>query len=180
MSVGPVALRYAKALFELARDKGQLEQVARDVQRIEDEVTAPGVAAWLFDARVSELEKRQKLEQLAGQLQPLTANFMRLLLDKRRVGVLREIGAAFHRNMLEQRNATEGVVESPRPLGSGELAELSVALGRMLGKTVELKQRLVPDLLAGVRVFVDNKLIDQSATGRLEELRGRLLGARLV
>jgi len=180
VSVGPVAMRYATALFELAREKGVLERVEADVAKIDRELAAPGVSAWLFDARVSEADKRKRLEGLAAGLQPLTANFLRLLLDKRRIGVLREIGAAFHRNALDERNATEGVVESPRPLGAGEMAELSAALGRLLGKTVELEQRSAPELVAGVRVFVDNKLIDQSASGRLEELRGRLLGARLA
>jgi F0F1-type ATP synthase delta subunit len=47
------------------------------------------------------------------------------------------------------------------------------------GRTVELEQRLAPELVAGVRVFVDNKLIDQSASGRLTQLRERMMGARL-
>jgi len=179
VSAGPVAMRYATALFELAREKGVLERVEADVARIDATLAAPGGSTWLFDARVSEADKRRRLDELAVGLQPLTKNFLRLLLDKRRIGVLREIGAAFRRNVLAERNATEGVVESARPLGPGEMAELSAALGRLLGKTVDLEQRPAPGLVAGVRVFVDNKLIDQSAAGRLQELRGRLMGARL-
>lgn len=179
MSAGPVALRYATALFELAREKGVIERVEADVERIAREVADPASAGWLFDARVSEPEKRRRLELLGAQLHPLTANFLRLLLDKRRIGVLREIGAAFRRNVLSERNASEGVVETPRALGAGELAELAVALGRLLGRTVELRQRLAPELVAGVRVFIDNKLIDQSVAGRLTQLRERLMGARL-
>jgi F-type H+-transporting ATPase subunit delta len=179
MKVSPVAQRYAAALFELAREQGLLERVEVDVQRIAREVAQPPLSDLLFDARVAPADKRKRLEQLAAQLQPLTANFLRLLIDKRRLEVLREIGAAFHRNVLDERNASEGVVESARPLGQGELAELSVALGSILGRQVQLEQRLAPDLLAGVRVFIDNKLIDQSAAGRLEGLRSKLLGARL-
>lgn len=179
MSVGPVTQRYATALFELAREKGVLERVEADLARLDAELAAPGGATWLFDSRVSEADKRKRLEGMAAGFQPLTANFLRLLLDKRRLGVLREIRAAFHRNVLAERNASEGVVETPRPLGAGELAELSVALGRLLGRSVELEQRLAPELVAGVRVFVDNKLIDQSAAGRLTQLRERLMGARL-
>lgn len=179
MSAGPVAMRYATALFELAREQGVLERVEADVARLDAELSAPGGSAWLFDARVPEADKRRRLETLAAGMQPLTANFLRLLLDKRRIGVLREIGAAFHRNVLAERNASEGVVLTPRPLGAGELAELSVALGRLLGRTVGLEQRLAPELVAGVRIFIDNKLIDQSAAGRLVQLRERLMGARL-
>jgi F0F1-type ATP synthase delta subunit len=45
---------------------------------------------------------------------------------------------------------------------------------------VTLETRIVPELLAGVRVFIDNKLLDQSAIGRLERLRTKLQSAPLV
>jgi F0F1-type ATP synthase delta subunit len=48
----------------------------------------------------------------------------------------------------------------------------------VLGKDVQLTARLDPELIAGVRVYADNRLIDQSALGRLESLRGRLSRAR--
>jgi F-type H+-transporting ATPase subunit delta len=180
VKAGPVALRYATALFELALEKGVLERVEADVERVAAEVSDQQVAAWLFDARIPGERKREQLERLAQQLHPLTANFLRLLADKRRLAVLRDLRPAFRRSLLAERNATEGVVESPRELAPNELARLSEALGRMLGKHVELESRLRPELIAGVRVFVDNKLIDQSAAGRLEGLRGRLRHARLA
>jgi F0F1-type ATP synthase delta subunit len=49
----------------------------------------------------------------------------------------------------------------------------------VLGKDVILEQRANPELIAGVRVFVDNRLIDQSALGRLEGLERRLRTARV-
>jgi F0F1-type ATP synthase delta subunit len=64
-------------------------------------------------------------------------------------------------------------------LAQGELAELAVAVKSVLGKEVLLEQRINPDLIAGVRVFVENRMIDQSALGRLEGLQRRLKLARL-
>ena len=81
--------------------------------------------------------------------------------------------------MLERRGAVEGVVESARPLDAADVDKLQAALRAKLGKTVALEARVVPELVAGVRVFVDNKLIDQSAVGRLQGLRERMMAARL-
>lgn len=172
-------MRYATALFELARDKGVLEVVEQDMARIAAELKESAVETYLFDARVGLEEKRSKLVALGAGMHELTRNFLKLICDKRRIEVLRELPAAFRRNVLDERGATEGVVESARPLGAGEMAELEVALGAKLGKKVELKGRVDPKLIAGVRVFVDNKLIDQSAAGRIEGLRTAMLGARL-
>lgn len=175
MKVGLVTARYATALFELARDKGALAQVQADVDKLARE---PGLGD-LFDARVGEAERRKRVDALASKASPLFANFLKLLADKRRLEVLRDLPDAFRRCALADRGAVEGIVESPRPLGQGELAELQVSVKAVIGKDVLLEQRTNPDLIAGVRVFVDNRLIDQSASGRLESLERRLRTARV-
>ena len=180
MRVSPVTARWARALYELAREKGVLDAVERDVEFLAAELAVPSVAAHLFDARVPEGMKRQRLELLRPHLQGLTYDFLRLLHDRRRLEVLRELGGAFKSLALAQRGEAEGVVESPRPLGDAELAGLQAALGARLGKRVKLETRIVPELLAGVRVFVDNRLLDQSAVGRLERLRAKLERAPLA
>ena len=179
MNYGAVAGRWAGALFELASEKGALAEVERDVQQLETELGAPGVSEFLFDARVAQARKREVIEKLGGQLNALTFNFLRLLLDRRRLEVLREFPAAFRARLLSERGVVEGVVESARPLGDAELESLAAAVGARIGKQVRLEARLEPELMAGVRVFVDNKLVDSSAAGRLEGLRGKLLAARL-
>ena len=132
MSGGPVTARYATALFELAREKGLLERVEADVELLAGELADARVAAFLFDARVPEADKRRRLETLASRLHPLSANFLRLLHDKGRLEVLRGLRAAFRRQLNQERNATEGQVESARPLGPAELASIAGALSHLL------------------------------------------------
>ena len=175
MKIGKVTARYATALFELAREKGALDGVGANVVALPRELANGD----LFDARVPHEDKRKRVEALAAKTHPLFANFLRLLLAKRRLEVLRDLPDAFRRCALADRGAVEGIVESPRPLGQGELAELAVSVKSVLGKEVILQQRANPELIAGVRVFVDNRLIDQSALGRLEGLERRLRTARV-
>jgi F-type H+-transporting ATPase subunit delta len=176
--VDPVTTRFATALFELARDKGALAEVQSDVDALAKLLATPQ-ARRLFDGRVPFDEKRKVIESAASGKHRLTSNFLRMLVDKRRIEVLQGLPEAFRRRALAERNTVEGVVEAPRALGPGELAEITVALKSLLGKEVLLESRTNPDLLAGVRVFVDNRLIDQSAVGRLEGLRGKLLRTRV-
>lgn len=179
IKVSPVAARYAFALYQLAREKGELEAVTRDIAQLGTLLESEAQSAWLFDARVAAGEKRERLERLAAALSPIGANFVRLVADKRRLEVLRELPAAFKRCALRGRNAVEGVVESARPMAAGELAELCVSLGQLLGKEVTLSARVEPSLLAGARILVDNRMLDVSAQGRLEGLRTHLNSARL-
>lgn len=179
MRVGSVSNRYAKALFELAKEKGVLDQVERDVEFLAAEMANDAVASFLFDGRIPLEEKTKRLEFLEPHVHDLTYNFVRLLCDKRRLEVLRELGAAFRRRSLAEKGAVEGVVESARPLGDEDVAALAAALGRLLGKSVELTPEIDADLIGGVRVFVDNKMLDQSLRGRLDDLRQNLMSARV-
>ena len=61
----------------------------------------------------------------------------------------------------------------------GTWAAMASAMGRRLGKQVLLKNEVDPDLVGGVRVFVDNRMIDNSVQGRLDGLQRKLREARL-
>lgn len=179
MIIDPVTSRWTDALFALAQDKDVLDEVTRDVERIAVEVGTPEVATFLFDARVPDAAKRRHVKELTAGFHTLTANFVGLLFDKHRPEVLRGLGHAFKSKVLASRGAVEGRVESARPLGSGELAELAVSLGSKLGKEVLLENVVVPTLVGGVRVFVAGKMIDYSVQGRLAGMRRKLMNARL-
>lgn len=178
-SVDAVTARYAEALFELAREEGALAAVERDVESLAEALRQPGVAEWLVDARVPNAKKRARLAELSSSFHAMSKSFLELLLEKRRERVLRELGPAFRRLLLASRGEVEGRVESARPLGGSEIAELATHLSRLLGRKVLLQNRVVPELIGGVRVLVAGRLLDQSVVGRLEGLRRRLSEARL-
>ena len=177
--IDPVTARYTEALFNLAKKNGVLDAVARDVEGFAKELASPAVSAFLFDARVATNVRRSKLDPVLSGMQELTRDFVGLLFDKNRSEVLRDLPAAFRRRMLEEEGATEGTVESERALDAAALSELSASLGARLSKRVQLTNKITPGLVGGVRVIVDNKLIDYSVRGRLDGLRKRLEQAEL-
>lgn len=177
--VDATTARYAQALFELALEKGRLDAVKHDVERISAELADGRMRAYLVNPRVARAEKQRTLAPLLASFDVLTRDFVGLVLDRGRAPVLLEVGSAFKQLVLKRRGATEGIVESARPLPAADLALLAEAVGARLGKQVLLENRLVPDLIGGVRVYVDNRLLDQSVRGRLAGLRKRLHQAAL-
>lgn len=177
--IDPVTSRYTEAFFNLAKRHGALDAIRKDVERFGRELPSPAVQAFLFDARIDKETRRQKLGPLLEGMHELTRNFVNLLFDKNRDGVLRGLPAAFHRRLRIEDGATDGVVESARPIEATEISNLQTSLGARLSKKVHLINKVVPELVGGVRVIVDNKLIDYSVQGRLEGLRKRLTNAEL-
>lgn len=174
----PVTIRYAQALFEVARKAKALDAVQRDVERLGRELHGE-LGSRTFDARLPLEGRRKELEGRLASANELVKNFVALLFDKRREEVLRNVAEAFRRRVLADQNLAEGVVESARPLGDKEIGELARLVGKRLGKTVRLENRVAPALLGGVRVTVENRMIDGSVRGRLDGLSKRLHEAPL-
>lgn len=178
-ALDPVSARWAGALFNLARKAGAVEAVGGDLQRLQGELEHPKVRDFLLGARSGQADRRAKLQPLLDSFHPLTKNFVQLALDRRREGILPHVAEAFRRRALAEERVVEGVVETARALGSSEISALEASLGKRLGSRVRLSQRVNDSLVAGVRIFVGTRMIDQSVQGRLETLRRRLESAQL-
>lgn len=179
MIVDAVTARWGDALYNLAARQGVLAVVTADIEKLATLVARPEVRSLLTSRARSRAEKRQLLASQTASSHPLVQNFANLLFDRQREEVLLTIGAAFRRRTLADANQAEGIVESARPLGAAEIAALARDLGPVLGKQIVLTNRIVPELVGGARVIVQNRMIDYSVQGRLEALRTKLLAARL-
>jgi F-type H+-transporting ATPase subunit delta len=177
--VDPVTTRYAGALYGLAKRKGALDAVSRDLAALAAEIARTATRSLLFNPRVEREAKRTQLAPALASAHELSRNFVNLLLDKNREDVLLGLADAWKRLALDERGAAEGRIESARPLEPAEIDRLSTALSKVIGKALVLENRIVPSLLGGARVVAQNRMIDWSVEGRLESLRRRMLDARL-
>ena len=175
----PVTARWAEALFHVAQRADALDEVRHDTARLSREVSSPAVQQFLFGGSAGQGERSAKMAPLLETLHPLTRNFVKLLMERRRQEVLIGIGEAFKRRVLDAEGALEGTVESVRELDATEVEKIAAAIGEKLGKTVHLKTALNPELVGGVRVLVGARMLDYSVQGRLAGLRQRLLEAPL-
>jgi F-type H+-transporting ATPase subunit delta len=174
-----VTARWADALYNVAAREKAVDAVQQDTQRLSAEVARPAVAAFFFGGGVSEADRRAKVGALLESLHPMTQKFVRLLFDRRRQEVLRGIGAAFKKRVMDHKGEVEGTLESAHSLPDAEVAAVAAKIGSMLGKGVHLRATVNPELIGGVRVLVGARMLDASIQGRLTGLRQRLLNAPL-
>ena len=177
MNLDPVTVRWAGALFGLAKRKGVLDEVRSDLMRLGAEVGAPRVRNWLASATDSTADRRKHLAVLTDGFHQLTRNCIDLILDRRRDAVLIELHAAFEERWLAEQGVVLGTVELARDLDESELSKLAASLGKRLGKTVRLTVKRNAALIGGLRVRVGARMLDYTVQGRLEGLRRRLMEA---
>jgi len=172
-----VARRYAQALFSLAQEKGLMDQIEGDlalvVQTLRDNADVRRVVQ--HQDIPPESKVRLVREVFQSRVNPLTVNFLGVVLVKRREEYLPDI----YERYVESANVVRGVVEaevrSAVPLAAEQAEALAQRLGARLGKTLKLSTRVDAGLMGGVVVRVGDTLLDGSVKTRLQRMRGQLL-----
>jgi len=172
-----LAKRYARAIFEVASERGAADAVAADLARVASALDDAALRGVLRDPKTTRGDCQRVLTRLMGDAHELSKSLLGVLLRRRREAILPELRAAFDALARDARGEIEGLVESARQLGEEQQRALGESVSKRLGKKVLLRAAVTPELLGGVRLRVGNTLYDGSVATALEELERRLMDA---
>lgn len=195
-TLSKVADPYARALFEIARNKGQLQQSLDDMARVvevfsqcpdlitffenpfyEDYVKV-GVIMSLFveeDSPPDENSSQHRTRALSGtsvyEDSYTIIRFLQILMYRRRMSLLLPIATRFKELCDELVGIKDAFCFSANALTSSQEKELVTALINLTGyKEIRLKVYVDRTLLGGFQVVIGSNLIDVSLRGRLSSL----------
>ena len=174
------AARYARAIFELAKEANALDAVQADFVKF--------AAAWkesadLRDAARSPLidpqEKANALSAVAQRLgiSELGRKAIGVAAKNRRAAELPAIASVYRTLVARERGARQVEIISARPLGADEKAAIVEALGKQLGAKVEAETSVDDSLIGGFVVRVGSRQFDASVKAKLDALRLALKSA---
>jgi len=174
-----VARSYAKALFELARERNQAEEVQAELERAAGLMSADGDAVDLLGRPwISPVIRKRLAAELGArmELSRLGRDFLALLATQRRADHLAAIAAAY-RDMLDaERGRVRARVRTAVALTEADRAALAQRLGRALGgKTVVIEEVVDKHLLGGFVAEIGSLVVDGSLDGQLARIRERLV-----
>jgi len=175
-----VARRYARALFDLAQEKGVTEQVDNELQLVTKMIETDGyLRAIMNDVLISPAKKHNLIEKLfGGKVSPLVLNFLNVVVRKRREANLPEIYRAFLDLANEARGVVEVEVRSAFTLPEETIQTLETKLVSRLGKRVKFQTQVAPELIGGLVVRVGDTLMDGSIKTRLRRMHERLISSK--
>lgn len=167
-----LARPYARAAFAVARDAGALPAWADALAFAARVAVDPQVSHLLGHPR---LTREEAILLLAPDGADETfRNFLGLLFDNRRLGLLPEISGLFDALRLDAEQVVRARIVSAAALGEAELASLKAALRRRFGREVAVDLAVDPDLLGGAVIDVGDVVIDGSLKGKLQRLQAAL------
>lgn len=179
-----IARPYAQAAFEVASESGDLTEWADALETAKAVLADGQVSKALANPSLSDEQRMKFLTDLfttVGSASVLTGgnpkgtNFLKLLLEYGRVGVLPEIADHFDALKAQVENSVDVVVTSAVELGSDQRDAIATALKAKLGRDVRIETKIDEDLIGGAVIRAGDVVIDGSLRTRLEGLSNALI-----
>lgn len=171
-----VSERYALSLYEVAKS----EELAA---RLFDEMEAvskifeqyPDYLKILTTPAIPFAEKKGVLSQVfEGRVHGYMLNFLMLLTEKNRIGLLQEMAQAYKNLYYFDEGICEVTAVTAVPLMGDLFEKLKDKMTRVTGKRILLQNKVDASLLGGVLVRIENNQIDDTIKRRLDELARQL------
>lgn len=165
---------YAKGLLGAAAGQHVVEQVLAELDSLIDDVfpRMEDFERFLASPRIRLDEKTRVLDlAFAPRMTPLFLNFLKVVARHGRLDCLRQIRTSAKRQYSELLGRVEVLVKTATPLPSALRGQIEQRLVTALGKPVDLKCTVVPELLGGLQMRVGDTVFDGSLDNRLHKMR---------
>jgi F-type H+-transporting ATPase subunit delta len=172
-----IATRYATALFELAKDGGALTALETDTAALNEALTASAELRGMIASPVVSREEQGSAMAAVGAklgLNPLVANTLALMAEKRRLFVLPQFLANLADQIAAEKGEVTAEVTAARALTAAQSKKLAETLKARVGKTVKLKTTVDESLIGGLVVKLGSTMIDTSVKAKLAALQNAM------
>lgn len=174
-----LARKYGMAIFEIAQEEKQLENYGSELNEVSRAIFSQAeLKDFLTNPQIQPQDKKDVLlKLLKSEVSPLMMNFLLLLVDKRRMGLLEAVNDCYQ----ELSNKAQGIVIADVTTAYDLKAELRERLGSRLesvtGRKVMLRIHNDRSIIGGIVVKIGDTRIDGSVTGRLQALKAELMAS---
>lgn len=167
-----IATVYARALFEVAKEHGDLDEVREQIGQFADALESErALQTFFFSPYFSTEEKKDGLHRAIDGADDAVMNFLELLVEKHRMPAIFRIRRELDAMWRKENQMLPVQLTSAIPLDEQTVANLGRTIGERTGRKVDLTASVNPDILGGIVLRVGNSILDASIRNRLESLR---------
>jgi len=173
------AERYASALFDLARDAKAIDATVDDLKLVRDMLASSEDFRRLVESPAFSAEDKQRglgaVAQKAG-VSDLTTRFLGVLAGNRRAHELASVIDVFDALVAAHNGVVTADVETAKALSAAQEKTLADTLKKVVGKEVQIRTDVKPEILGGLIVKVGSRMFDSSLKTKLEGLKTAMKG----
>jgi len=167
-----IARNYATALFGLALERQELEEVHHDMELVHTLMKDHPELRQVLVSPVIRKGKKSAIVHalLKERIRLLSLRFLDLLITARRVASLPEIADSFFRQYKEHHGIVPVTITTAVPVTDSVRERLTRQLAEDLKAQIELQERVDDRLIGGLVVQVGDRRYDASLRARLDRI----------
>lgn len=175
MTGSRAAIRYAKAILDMAQSSGSAEAVLADMAAITNALNESGeLVRFLGAPDVKPEMKESALKEIFPGVNTITTSLFRLLFENKRFDILPAV-AAQYKAQYEAANGMEtATVTTAFPITPELEAKVLAKVKEFSDKKITLKNIVDPEIIGGFILRVGDKQFNASVAKRLLTLKREL------
>jgi len=167
-----IAKVYSEALFDVAKEKDELDEVREQLGQFADAVSEQqDLQVFFFSPYLSSNEKREGIAKAISGGNAELINFLELLAEKHRMPALFRIRSRFDELWDAENERLEVTVTSAIELDPAVVESIGAEIEKKTGKSVVLRSEVDESIIGGLVLRVGNRVLDASISNRLDKLR---------
>lgn len=169
-----VATRYAKALLDLGKEQGSLEEIHKDMMSLEEAMANRDLQLLVKSPIIKAHKKISVFKALFGDsFNKVTSGFIELVTKKGRETILPDMTTAFidQYNKLKEVTGVKLITASPITDAALDAIKKSLLESSSTEKAVDIVAEVNPDLIGGFILQMGDKLYDASVAHKLEQIK---------
>jgi F-type H+-transporting ATPase subunit delta len=167
---------YARALFEIARAEGTLDEVEDELFRFARSYESSDALRTTLTDENLPAEKRQAIVEdlLDGKATATTVQLVSMVVGSGRGRDIPAIVDSLVQRASSAKQLDVAEVRTAVPLTDDQQARLKAALENATGKRLNLKATVDPSVVGGIVATVGDTVIDDTVRTRIDQLKSRL------
>ncbi len=166
---------YAQAAFDEAQASGALKSWSEMLLSLAEVANHPEVRSVVSNPRVAKEKLDELMKAFIGDDASVQqSNFVRVLVDNKRVLLLPEIAEIFEALKAEAEKTVNVVIDSAFELSAVQKTKITSSLKQRFGQEITLACNVNEELLGGIVIRAGDEVIDGSARTRLSEMANAL------
>ncbi len=176
MNLNKISVRYAKAIFLLAKEKDILEELYLDFNIVRESIqNVPEFTEIISSPVVSSVDKKEVLRNVFEKVvNELTMRFIFFIIEKNRESYILDIARNFETQYRKEKNIKQVIVTTHQDITSKAEARISEIVKDAYKSNVEIKNKIMSDMIGGIIIRIDNEQLDLSVKTQLQEIKKKL------
>lgn len=181
MDTSKIGIRYSKALFALAEEKGLLNETRKDVDLVFSSIREIGdINLFLNSPVVKESKKRKFIEQIfKGKVSDYVLKFLDLIVKNKREQHIEDICRDFIDYYKEYKGIKSAVITTAFNLDKKLRDEIYNEIKKELKADVELIERVNENIVGGFILQIDGIQYDASIANKLNHIKREMIETNL-